>query len=253
MGQRRARHRQDCLDVHCEHSFPFLLGSIGNGADQRQARIVHQDVQTTERRHYLFDRSARASFSWEISSLPPLHPFTMRSAAQSVSEGKTMFRFRYSMAIVALTAPSAAFVACGSGSSAGQGPSGSDASVQAPSEAGPDVATTVIEGGPDATAGGDDGALDTGAADAAGGFVGEVDACGSDCTGVCTRGRCLVTLASGQPIPQAIVVVGTTVYWSDRGTVTNAGTILNDGRIMKMPAVGGTPTTLASGLQQAQS
>jgi hypothetical protein len=60
--------------------------------------------------------------------------------------------------------------------------------------------------------------------------------CGLSCAGQCLQGRCLVTLASGQPSPVALVVDATSVYW-----VTYQNAVL-----MKVPKDGGPVTTLAS-------
>ena len=70
----------------------------------------------------------------------------------------------------------------------------------------------------------------------------------STSTTECTAGRCLVTLASGREhIWRGIAVDGANVYWTEqRGTIPAfPGT--GDGRVMKVPLGGGTPTMLASG------
>jgi hypothetical protein len=52
-----------------------------------------------------------------------------------------------------------------------------------------------------------------------------------------------VTLASGQSGPEAIAVDSTSVYWVNQGT---AGSLYNDGNVMKVSLAGGAVTTLAS-------
>ena len=63
----------------------------------------------------------------------------------------------------------------------------------------------------------------------------------ADCPGggTCQAGRCLITLASGQPGPYPIAIDGTSVYWANQGYMT-------PNTIMMVSLNGGTPTTLAS-------
>jgi len=78
--------------------------------------------------------------------------------------------------------------------------------------------------------------------------------CGSVCTAVspstaqCAAGRCLVTLAAGQPFPSDIAVNDAYVYWVNQGTADNN---YADGAVMRVLLAGGTPTALASGQPHA--
>jgi hypothetical protein len=83
--------------------------------------------------------------------------------------------------------------------------------------------------------------------------IGNCGECGRACSAVspstvrCTAGRCLVTLCSGRErIWPGIAVDSASVYWTeDSGGIPNwPGT--GDGRVMKVPLGGGTPTVLAS-------
>jgi hypothetical protein len=73
-------------------------------------------------------------------------------------------------------------------------------------------------------------------------------ACGVVCAGVCSPGQCLVTLASGQPIPVAIAVDSTSVYWVDQMGSGGPGTF---GGVVKVGLNGGTEAVLAWGRQVA--
>jgi hypothetical protein len=55
-------------------------------------------------------------------------------------------------------------------------------------------------------------------------------------------GGSIVTLATGQTLPEGIAVDGSSVYWVNSGTRDQP-----DGSIMKAPLAGGEPSVLASG------
>lgn len=65
------------------------------------------------------------------------------------------------------------------------------------------------------------------------------------CTGTCSSGRCLVTLASSPTRPNGIAVDGTRVYWTTLNTLPGGPT--DFGVVMSVPVDGGTATTLAPG------
>lgn len=69
--------------------------------------------------------------------------------------------------------------------------------------------------------------------------------CSSPCSGTCTAGRCLTTLASTQDGPSSIALDGQNVYWSN--ALPGAGAIL------KAPLNGGSATTLAASLGSPRS
>ncbi len=64
-------------------------------------------------------------------------------------------------------------------------------------------------------------------------------------------GASVVTLASGQKTPTSLALSAGTLYWTNQGSVDPMTGIVagkNDGSIVSLPAGGGTPVTLASGL-----
>jgi sugar lactone lactonase YvrE len=63
---------------------------------------------------------------------------------------------------------------------------------------------------------------------------GNCGGCGVSCNGICSSGRCVVTIASGLHNPTAIAVDATSIYWTG-----------GDG-VVKAPLGGGTPITLAT-------
>jgi hypothetical protein len=64
--------------------------------------------------------------------------------------------------------------------------------------------------------------------------------------GTCFNGRCLITLATGQNAPFAIVADGVNAYWTNSANGT-AGA----GSVMRVPVAGGTtPVALTSGVTQ---
>lgn len=84
-----------------------------------------------------------------------------------------------------------------------------------------------------------------GAADDAGSCPGP-HACAAPCSGMCCEGRCLVTLASNQPVPRTIAVDATNAYWVNWGAINKKFGLASIGTVMTVPVSGGTPTTLAS-------
>jgi hypothetical protein len=104
--------------------------------------------------------------------------------------------------------------------------------------------------------------------------------CGSTCGGMCTDGRCLVTLATGAEGGNGLAIQGTNLYWTtlmpsasirsvstaggDAGTIfgyyayvavdtTNLYSISTGpfDSVVQLPLSGGVPSTLASGLEEA--
>jgi hypothetical protein len=73
--------------------------------------------------------------------------------------------------------------------------------------------------------------------------------CGTTCSGTCTGGRCLVTLASGQRDPYAIAVDGTSVYWGNYVSTGTSGTVMK----CAVNGCGANPTTLYAAPQGATS
>jgi hypothetical protein len=78
---------------------------------------------------------------------------------------------------------------------------------------------------------------------------GSPSTCEAACDGICTAGRCLVTLASAQGVPEAIALDATNVYWLNKGS----GLPGAYSSLMMLPLGGGTPTTLASKLGWTES
>ena len=90
------------------------------------------------------------------------------------------------------------------------------------------------------------GVLGFGGSSSSGGAV-STGGAGSTSTTECTAGRCLVTLASGRErVWPGVAVDDASVYWTEHPGwyVLWPGDV--DGRVMKVPADGGAPTTLAS-------
>ena len=78
------------------------------------------------------------------------------------------------------------------------------------------------------------------------GGCGTLCSAASPSTAQCTGGRCLVTLAAGQPSPSGIAVGATGVCWLNRWT----GEDYRIGSVMRIPLGGGVPIMLASGQSQ---